>query len=96
MVQYFSIDSATGMLRPTLDGWNLIPTGYQVIIGDFVPEGDVLVPGVEQADPNIRQGDEVLVIGTCVRATGRAAMSGPEMLHSKRGVAVRVRKVKRV
>jgi len=96
MVQYFSIDSATGMLRPTLDGWNLIPTGYQVIIGDFVPEGDVLVPGVEQADPNIRQGDEVLVIGTCVRATGRAAMSGPEMLHSKKGVAVRVRKVKRV
>jgi archaeosine synthase len=96
MVQCFSIDTATGMLRPTFDGWNFIPAGYRVSIDDFVPEGDVLVPGVAEADPKIREGDEVLVIGARAHATGRAAMSGLEMQQSKRGVAVRVRKVKRV
>ena len=95
-VQCFSIDTATGMLRPTFDGWNLVPEGYRVTIDDFIPEGDVLVPGVENADPQIREGDEVLVTGPRAWATGRAAMSGDEMCQSKRGVAVRVRKVKRV
>jgi len=95
-VQCFSIDTATGMLRPTFDGWNLIPEGYRVTIDDFVPEGDVLVPGVENADPQIREGDEVLVTGPRAWATGKAAMPGDEMCQSKRGVAVRVRKIKRV
>jgi archaeosine synthase len=95
-VQCFSIDTATGMLRPTIDGWNLIPDGYRVTIDDFVPEGDVLVPGVENADPQIREGDEVLVVGARAIATGRAALPGGEMLRSRRGVAVRVRKIKRV
>jgi archaeosine synthase len=95
-VQCFSIDTATGMLRPTFDGWNLVPEGYRVTIDDFVPEGDVLVPGVENADPQIREGDEVLVTGPRAWATGRAAMPGDEMCRSKRGVAVRVRKVKKL
>jgi len=95
-VQCFSIDTMTGMLRPTFEGWDLIPQGYRVLIDDFVPEGDVLAPGVKGADQTIREGDEVLVIGSRAHATGRASMSGVEMLHSKRGVAVRVRKVKRV
>jgi archaeosine synthase len=95
-VQIFSIDTATGLLRPTFDGWNLIPEGYRVFIDDFIPEGDVLIPGVVSADPDIRDGDEVLVTGACARATGRAALSGDEMLRSGRGVAVRVRKIKRV
>ena len=69
-VQCFSIDTATGMIRPTFDGWNLVPEGYRVTIDDFVPEGDVLVPGVENADPQIREGDEVLVIGPRAWATG--------------------------
>jgi archaeosine synthase len=95
-VQCFSIDTATGMLRPTIDGWNLIPDSYRVTIDDFVPEGDVLVPGVENADPQIREGDEVLVVGARAIATGRAALPTGEMLRSRRGVAVRVRKIKRV
>lgn len=92
----FSIDEATGLLRPTFDGWKLIPDGYRVIIDDFIPTGDVLVPGVTDADPRIRQGDEVLVTGNCAVATGRAAMPADEMLRSGRGVAVKVRKVKRL
>ncbi len=95
-VQIFSLDTGTGMLRPTLDGWKLIPEGYQVQIDDFVPEGDILAPGVVSADPAIRDGDEVLVVGPRATGTGRAAMPADEMRRSRRGVAVRVRKIKRV
>jgi archaeosine synthase len=94
--QLFSIDTGTGLLRPTFEGWGLIPEGYRVTIGDFIPEGDVLVPGVVDADPAIREGDEVLVVGSQALATGRAAMPAAEMKGSKRGVAVRVRKIKKL
>lgn len=93
---FFSIDMAGGMLRPTFDGWSLIGIGYRVTIDDFIPEGDILSPGILGADPAIREGDEVLVTGSRAIATGRAAMSAGEMVRSERGVAVRVRKVKRV
>jgi len=95
-VQIFSIDTVTGLLRPTIDGWNMIPEGYRVHIDDFIPEGDVLVPGVVKADPQIRDGDEVIVVGPRALATGKAALSGEEMLRSRRGIAVRVRKIKRL
>lgn len=94
--QIFSIDTTTGLLRPTFDGWAMIPEGYRVYIDDFVPEGDVLVPGVLRADPGIRDGDEVLVVGPRAMATGRAALPTEDMGCSKRGVAVRVRKIKRL
>jgi archaeosine synthase len=94
--QLFSLDTGTGMLRPTFDGWNLIPAGYRVHIDDFIPEGDILAPGVVNADPEIREGDEVLVIGARAMAVGRAAMPAWEMQKSRRGVAVRVRKIKRL
>jgi len=95
-VQLFSIDTGTGMLRPTLDGWKIIPDGYRVQIDDFIPEGDILAPGVISADPAIRDGDEVLVIGARALGTGRAAIPADEMQRSRRGVAVHVRKIKRV
>jgi archaeosine synthase len=95
-VQIFSIDTGTGLLRPTFDGWHLIPEGYRVYIDDFIPEGDVLVPGVVKADPGIRDGDEVLVVGARAMATGRAALPAEDILRSRRGVAVRVRKIKRL
>ena len=94
--QLFSLDTGTGLIRPTFDGWALIPEGYRVTIDDFVPEGDVLVPGVTGADPAIRDGDEVLVVGKRAIANGRAALSAGEMLRSRRGVAVRVRKIKKL
>jgi archaeosine synthase len=94
--QLFSLDPGTGLLRPTFDGWNLIPCGYRVHIDDFVPEGDILAPGIVDADPNIRENDEVLVTGARALAVGRAAMPAGEMKTSRRGVAVRVRKVKKL
>lgn len=93
---YFSIDTAGGMLRPTFEGWRCIPDIYRVTIDDFVPEGDILSPGVTGADPAIREGDEVLVTGPRATATGRAAMNGQAMVAAGHGIAVRVRKVKRV
>jgi archaeosine synthase len=89
----FSLDPGTGLLRPTFAGWKYIPSVYRVRIDDFIPQGDILAPGVISADPDIREGDEVLVEGPQALATGRAAMGAAEMGSSARGVAVRVRKV---
>jgi len=94
--QVFSIDAGTGLFRPTFEGWDLIPEGYRVRIDSFVPQGDVLAPGVTDCDPRIREGDEVLVEGPLAIATGKALMGADEMLRSRRGVAVRVRKVKKI
>ncbi len=63
----------------------------RVAIDDFVPHGSVLAPGVVDADEAVRVGDEVVVEGPRALAVGRAAMSGPEMADSTRGVAVDVR-----
>jgi archaeosine synthase len=89
----FSLDPGTGFLRPTFEGWKLLPGTCRVGIDNFVPQGDILAPGVLTADPAIREGDEVLVEGPRAMATGRAAMGASEMQASKRGIAVRVRKV---
>ncbi len=94
-VQMFSLDTGTGLVRPTFDGWKLLGEGYRVEVDNFVPQGDILAPGVVNADPCIREGDEVLVVGPTVLCTGRAAMGADEMIRSRRGVAVRVRKIKK-
>jgi len=94
--QIFSIDAGTGLFRPTFEGWQMIPEGYRVRIDAFVPQGDVLAPGVVDCDPQIREGDEVLVEGPLALATGRAMVGADEMLRSERGVAVRVRKTKKL
>ena len=93
--QLFTTDPATGLIRPTHEGWARIK-GYRVKISEgFVPQGDVLAPGVADCDPRIREGDEVLVEGDGYLATGKAAMGAQEMLSSKRGVAVKVRKTRK-
>ena len=93
--QLFTTDPATGLIRPTHEGWARI-SGYRVKISEgFVPQGDVLAPGVADCDPRIREGDEVLVEGDGYLATGKAAMGAQEMLSSKRGVAVKVRKTRK-
>jgi archaeosine synthase len=92
-VPLFTLDDGTGLLRPTFEGWDLIPAGYRVVIDDFLPRGDIMVPGVLAADPRIREGDDVLVTGPRALATGRAAMGAEEMRRSARGIAVRVRRI---
>jgi len=93
--QMFSIDEDTGLMRPTMEGWGLIGDRYHIIIDDFIPQGDVLAPGILDADPAIREGDEVFVNGPRACGTGKAVMGAKEMLSSSRGVAAKLRKVKK-
>lgn len=73
----------------------LEPLGrYTVKIGDFLPKGSLLAPGVIDADEQIRPGDEVIVTGERAFGVGRAKMSGWEMIQSRRGVAVEIRHIK--
>jgi len=66
---------------------------YIVRIGDFLPRGSLLAPGVVEADEQIRPGDEVIVVGEKAFGVGRARMSGWEMAASSRGVAVDLRHI---
>jgi len=66
---------------------------YTVEIGDFVPKGSVLAPGVVNANEQIRVNDEVIFCGAKAFGVGRAKMSGWEMVQSRRGAAVQVRAV---
>jgi len=72
--------------------------GYRVIIRDdvaeFVAQGkNAFAKHVVAADPQIRAGDEVLVVagGDRLVACGSALLSGAEMLAFNYGAAVRVR-----
>lgn len=65
----------------------------RVTIDAFVPHGDVLAPGIVDADDSIRVGDEVVIEGPAAFGVGRAEMSGPEMAESTRGVSASVRHV---
>jgi len=77
---------------------SLPPDSYRVVISsevlEFVSAGkNAFSRHVIRADPEIRGGDEVLVVdeaGALV-ATGSAMLSGYEMMEFKYGVAVKVR-----
>ena len=89
--------SGYGTISLTLAGAALMPPDiYRVRIDDFLPKGSVLAPGVVEADPQIRQMDEVIVQGSMAIGVGRAQMSGPEMVRSSRGLAVDLRAVEGV
>ena len=64
-------------------------------IGDFVPKGSLLAPGVLDADPQIRPGDEVIIVGEKAFGVGRAKMSGWEMVESRRGMAAELRQMQK-
>ncbi|MRR35724.1 pseudouridine synthase, partial [bacterium] len=85
-----------GNMALSMDGAKrLEPLGrYIVRIGDFLPKGSLLAPGVVEADEQIRPGDEVIIRGEKAFGIGRARMSGWEMMASKRGVAVDIRHIK--
>jgi archaeosine synthase len=85
-----------GLLTLTMQGALRIKqflSSYTVHIGDFLPKGSVLAPGVVDANEQIRVNDEVIFVGEKAFGVGRAKMSGWEMVESHRGVAVDVREV---
>ena len=75
----------------------LEPLGkYIVTIGDFLPKGSLLAPGVVDADEQFRPGVEVIIRGEKAFGVGRAKMSGWEMVESKRGVAVELKQIEKI
>jgi archaeosine synthase len=85
-----------GVLSLTLEGAKVLAKHgrKRVFIGDFKPKGTstLFAVGVEGADPDVREGDEVVVLHKDeVRAVGVAKMSAESMTHLKRGVAVMLR-----
>lgn len=84
-----------GMIALSLKGAKRLEPldNYIVTIGDFVPKGSLLAPGVTDADKQIRPGDEVIISGERAFGVGRARMSGWEMIESHRGVAVDIRHI---
>ncbi len=88
-----------GMISLTLDGAERISKAdvYCVEIDDFQPEGNLFAIGVEDADNEIRIGDDVVVRHEKdVRAVGTAVMNWKEMVESERGEAVRIRHRKKM
>jgi archaeosine synthase len=87
-----------GMIALSLEGAKILePRGtYTVAIGDFLPKGSLLAPGVVDADEQIRPGDEVIIRGEKAFGIGRAKMSGWEMATSSRGVAVELKQIEEI
>jgi archaeosine synthase len=91
--QLASLIPQYGTLALTIHGAKQLASlnKYTVTIDEFKPKGTILAAGITNADPQIRQGDEVLVQNTQILAVGRAHMSGEEMIKSTRGVAIDLR-----
>lgn len=92
-----------GMLALSLEGAKLLMRKrcfkniviVETGVSDFIRRGrNVFAKHVRHASPTIRPEDEVIVVNEEkeLLATGRAFLSGEEMLSFKRGVAVKVRR----
>ncbi|MEK6974759.1 MAG: DUF5591 domain-containing protein [Candidatus Thermoplasmatota archaeon] len=87
-----------GVLSLTIDGARILAKHgvKRVFIQDFKPKATstLFAVGVDGADPDVRAGDEVVVVHKDdVRGCGVAQMDGPSMTHLKRGSAVTLRHV---
>ncbi len=73
-----------------LQNWVCIDEGAEKFI---LGGASVLAPGLKDADPDIREMDEVVILDHKGRVlgTGRSRMNGEEMLKRGKGVAVKVR-----
>jgi 7-cyano-7-deazaguanine tRNA-ribosyltransferase len=102
-VHALSMRASDGRFTLKLEGARLLmgilpPPGMRVVTEDepaeFARKGNnVFAKFVTECDPDIRPGDDVMVVNTKgeLAAVGRALMNREEMLAFKRGVAVRVK-----
>jgi PUA domain protein len=83
---------------PTLKGALELDIKTRYVVVDmgavkFVIKGaDIMSPGITDADPNIKEGDLVVIVEETHNkplATGRSLISGPEMVENKEGKAVK-------
>jgi 7-cyano-7-deazaguanine tRNA-ribosyltransferase len=99
----FSMRASDGRFTLKLEGARLLmdvlpPPSMRVVTEDepaeFARKGNnVFAKFVKECDPEIRPGDDVIVVNTKgeLAAAGRALMNREEMMAFKRGVAVRVK-----
>ncbi len=84
-----------GFISLTLDGAKRIEsskTYWVEIADDFTLKGSVFAPGVIDADPNIRKGDEIIVLQNhTLQGVGVAQMNAETMKQAKSGEAVKIR-----
>ena len=84
-----------GMISLTMKGAERLASFHQFnvdISNDFTLKGSVFVPGIIDADPNIRKGDGVLVFqNEYLKGVGVAQMNGEEMVNRIKGKAVDIR-----
>jgi archaeosine synthase len=95
--QQVAMHTDRGLLSLTLDGGDILSAAdsYWVEIEDFLPKGNIFAVGVEDAAPEVRPGDEVVVRHKGeVRAVGTARLGWREMKDLERGEAVHVRHAK--
>ncbi|MDD1742145.1 MAG: archaeosine synthase subunit alpha [Methanotrichaceae archaeon] len=90
-----AIMTPNGTIALSLEGGRRLEKcgNYIVTIGDFVPKGSLLAPGVMKADGQIRPGDEIIIRGETAFGVGRAKMSGWEMVGSNKGIAAEIRQI---
>lgn len=83
-----------GMISLTLEGAKILAQhhAYWVEMDDFELKGNLFAVGVNDADSNIRIGDDVVIVRKGdVIGVGVAQMGPDEMIESNRGEAVRMR-----
>lgn len=84
-----------GLISLTIQGGERISShkNFTVFLSDdFTIKGSIFAPGIIDADPMIRKGDEVIIFQkNRFQSVGVALMNGEEMLKRKSGKAVDIR-----
>jgi len=87
-----------GQLFPTIRGALEMELNKRIVTVDkgairFVSNGaDIMAPGIVEADPEIREGDLVIIVEEAHRkplAIGKALMNGPQMVEADSGKAIK-------
>ena len=94
--QLCSFIASSGSISLTLSGAKLLAplNRYWVRLdASEVKGGSIFAVGIKEADPDIRPGDEVIILNNDdqVTAVGKSEMSGREMCELNRGRAVSIR-----
>ncbi|HWR25514.1 MAG TPA: RNA-binding protein [Methanosarcina sp.] len=87
-----------GHLFPTVRGALEMELQKRLVVVDkgairFVSNGaDIMAPGIVEADPEIKEGDLVIIVEETHRkalAIGKALMNGPQMVEADSGKAIK-------
>jgi len=93
--QIASVSEKRGLLSLTIEGGKILFSKKRSLVKvdrDVKVKGSILAVGIDDADADIRVGDEVVILKEDnLYAVGVARMNGEEMVEATRGEAVRVR-----